>query len=96
MFQVVHHAGVLDRHVFILESVIEVVSGTLLRGRLRHPQFLEKFFGVHIAVVDSDIFSVDLNVLSDHEVVYTQKVLFVFAENLFLKFQTFFLCKKQP
>ena len=74
MLQVVHHAGVLDGHVLVLKSVVEVVGGALLSSRLRHAQLLEEFKSVLVAVVNSDVLAVDLDVLPDHEVINTQKV----------------------
>jgi len=71
VFQVIHHAGVLDRHIFILQSVIEIVDRTFLGRRLRYSEFVEKLFRVLVAVINADVFAIDLNVLSDHEVVHT-------------------------
>lgn len=69
MLEVVHHAWVFLRNIFILQRMIKVIDGTALGRLLGDSQIIKEFSGVLIAIVDSNIFGVDHYLLSDHEIV---------------------------
>lgn len=69
VLEVVHHARVFLRNIFILQRMIKVIDGAALGGLLGHSQIFKEFSGVLIAIVDSNVFGVDHHLLSDHEVV---------------------------